>query len=356
MYTSLADALVDEKRYDEALEISERIKARSMEDAVADHGEPLPLTADEKSEERTLNERIVDLNRAIIQEKNPEAEAKLREQLRTARGDLDSFHVTMELHHTRGLAQTVVQDSEIPRNVRGTVIEYTTAEATNITTVYVVHGGHIYAQHLPAGSREITEATKLLVKQLDERDLDAASSARALYKMLVAPIERRIPREGEITIVPDDFLWNVPFHLLRNRNGRYLIQDHAIAYAPSLKMLDAAQTHERSDDRKTLLALGDPYIGAHTSAKAATYRNLHLGALPDAKLEVRAIGSLYGQQQSTVVTGSDARESLLKQIARRYRIIHLATHGIVDDDSPLYSALVLATKTNDPDDGLLEMR
>src|SRR6185295_14875863 len=41
----------------------------------------------------------------------------------------------------------------------------------------------------------------------------------------------------------------------------------------------------------------------------------------------------------------------------KYSIIHFATHGILDDISPIYSRLVMARAENDPtDDGLLEAR
>jgi len=56
------------------------------------------------------------------------------------------------------------------------------------------------------------------------------------------------------------------------------------------------------------------------------------------------------------VVRGEARESLFKEEAGRYRVLHLATHGIVDERSPMYSALVLAAAPDDRDDGLLEAR
>jgi CHAT domain-containing protein len=55
--------------------------------------------------------------------------------------------------------------------------------------------------------------------------------------------------------------------------------------------------------------------------------------------------------------GPNARKSVFRQEASKYSIIHLATHGILDDASPMYSRLVMARAENDPtDDGLLEAR
>src|SRR5262249_48206288 len=54
--------------------------------------------------------------------------------------------------------------------------------------------------------------------------------------------------------------------------------------------------------------------------------------------------------------GAEAREDLWKAEAPRYRILHLATHGVLDNRSPLYSYLVLSPSDSSrtPEDGLLE--
>jgi CHAT domain-containing protein len=64
---------------------------------------------------------------------------------------------------------------------------------------------------------------------------------------------------------------------------------------------------------------------------------------------------LYGAEHSRVYVGSEAREERVKMDAGKYRILHLATHGIFDDASPMYSQVVLANEEgNAREDGLLE--
>src|SRR5207253_5961444 len=130
-----------------------------------------------------------------------------------------------------------------------------------------------------------------------------------------------------------------------------LIEDFAIALAPSVTMLDAATRRVTAPPSRELLALGNPL----PSSRLARSRNLFLGPLPDAAREVRALAGVYGSDRVTVLTGSAARETTLKNIIGDYRIVHLATHGFVDHDPPPYSALVLARAPADPDDRLLEM-
>ena len=82
-------------------------------------------------------------------------------------------------------------------------------------------------------------------------------------------------------------------------------------------------------------------------------RDEKLEPLPEAEQEVRALGQLYGTQHSKVYVGREAREDRVKTEAGQAGILHFATHGTLNNASPMYSHLVLAQgDTNE--DGLLE--
>ena len=63
---------------------------------------------------------------------------------------------------------------------------------------------------------------------------------------------------------------------------------------------------------------------------------------------------LYGAKQSVIFTGAKATETEFKKSAADFKILHLATHGVLDDASPLYSYILLANDTGE--DGRLEAR
>lgn len=66
---------------------------------------------------------------------------------------------------------------------------------------------------------------------------------------------------------------------------------------------------------------------------------------------------IWGVGHSKVLVGPDAGKKVFKVEASKYGIIHLATHGILDDGNPMYSRLLMARTENDPDDdGMLEAR
>jgi CHAT domain-containing protein len=113
----------------------------------------------------------------------------------------------------------------------------------------------------------------------------------------------------------------------------------------------------RGDRKPSLLAFGNPTPAAATRERMRSLeRGPALGDLPEAESEVRAIGRLYPQHHQVRV-GLAATERLFKEQAGRYDVLHLATHGLLDDASAMFSAVLLsAGPPSEDEDGLLEAR
>jgi CHAT domain-containing protein len=79
-------------------------------------------------------------------------------------------------------------------------------------------------------------------------------------------------------------------------------------------------------------------------------------SLPQATAEVRELGKLYGANSADVFVGAEASERRWKEAAPRYRILHLATHGVLNANNPLFSYLKLGRGTDGAEDGMLEAR
>lgn len=126
-----------------------------------------------------------------------------------------------------------------------------------------------------------------------------------------------------MVIVPDGPLWNPPFHSLVGPDGRHAIERFAIWYAPSLTVLHR-ELRKRPLNRN-LLAVGSPR-----------------GDLPNAAAEALELGRLYGAG-STVLTGAEATQARWREMAPRSGILHLATHGVLNNTNPLFSYLELAS-------------
>jgi CHAT domain-containing protein len=83
------------------------------------------------------------------------------------------------------------------------------------------------------------------------------------------------------------------------------------------------------------VAIGDP------AQAAGDLRVRQAERLPEAAREVRAIGELFGADRSAVLIDRDATETRLRDLAPRASVLHIATHGVLDDTSPMYSYLAL---------------
>ena len=189
-----------------------------------------------------------------------------------------------------------------------------------------------------------------------------ADLSRELYELLIKPAEGQLQGKRTLCIIPDGSLWDVPFQVLQSKAGRYLIEDYAVYYAPSLSVLREMVKPEsgRAEDAPpSIIAFGNPVLGKEAVASLReAKRGETFDPLPEAEVEVTTLGRLFGREQSKVLVGASANEQRFKILAPAYQRIHLATHGVLDNLHPLYSYLLLA-KANGADagdDGLLEAR
>lgn len=185
-----------------------------------------------------------------------------------------------------------------------------------------------------------------------ERQPDHALLGRELYRLLIEPAANELQNINTICVIPDEFLWTLPFQALTNTRGNYLIQEFSLFYAPSLTVLnEMAPRRQQQNSKESLIAFGNPVIGRNRNLK----QNLH--PLPEAETEVAAAATAVPTHMKKVLVGHDADEKTFRALAPRYATIHLATHGVLDNRDPLNSYLLL-TKPEDEteNDGLLHAR
>lgn len=189
----------------------------------------------------------------------------------------------------------------------------------------------------------------------DLKDLQASNERRQaslqkLYALLIDPIKPFLPTEAEkvLTIVPHGSLYKVPFAALIDKDGKFFIEAHTLAIVPAVGVFRAThklleEAHGGAGTKESLLAFGNP-----TMPKVAG-----LGQLPYAEREVKKISELFGPS-SLVKVGPDASRTNLKELAPKVSVIHLATHGLLDEENPMDSSVILASSPTD--DGLLTVR
>src|SRR5207249_3489766 len=155
-----------------------------------------------------------------------------------------------------------------------------------------------------------------------------------------------------VVVIPDDILWELPFQALKDSTGRYLVEAHPIFYAPSLTVLREMIKRESvarpaltsyKSSGPSLLAFGDPELSAGTISRVKSFRrDEKLGPIPESKMEVTTLGSLYGASHSKLFVGEQATEDVAKAEMSRFKVLHFATHGVLDGKDPLYSHILLS--------------
>jgi CHAT domain-containing protein len=197
-------------------------------------------------------------------------------------------------------------------------------------------------------------------EQLALRRLNFRAAAQRLYQLLIEPAAGSLKGKTKLVIVPDGELWELPFQALQTAQEKYLIENFEISYAQSLTLLremrKPAQKAQVSKPQLTMLALANPLL-TETSPDGESERLLEgaMLSLPETQKQVEALLQIYGRAQSRVYVGAAARENRFKAEAGDARIIHLATHGILADSSPLYSYIALSQEeASKSEDGILE--
>jgi CHAT domain-containing protein len=199
-----------------------------------------------------------------------------------------------------------------------------------------------------------------------------SGSARRLYETLLAPVEADIAGK-DLVVVPDGPLGALPFEALLTRDVggargwrdagslAYLVRERAVGYAFSATMLLAALRRQEAPPEKDLVAFA-PVFSAGGPGSGAAAR----GPLPASRGEVARVLGLFRERdgfvdrwlspRSRVYLEGRASEDALKHAGlERYRYLHLATHGMVDEKHPRLSGLLLAEEKGSAEDGVLRL-
>jgi tetratricopeptide (TPR) repeat protein len=172
-----------------------------------------------------------------------------------------------------------------------------------------------------------------------------------LYQILIKPIAQYLPKDSNarVIFVPQESLFLVPFPALQDEEGKYLIDKHTILTAPAIQVLEL--THQqRVKTRESGVASGEVLVVGNPTMPKIPIINKQLIPLPGAEKESIQIADLFKTQ---AITGSKATETLIVQKMTQARIIHFATHGLLDDFKGLGVPGAIALAPSTKDDGFL---
>jgi CHAT domain-containing protein len=374
-YHGMISLLAREGKTQEALLFAERAKARALLDALQQGHISIQkaMSADEQEQEHRLTSELTRLNKQLsraTQTDNPDAEliGDIKSRLEKARLGFEAFQTSLyamrpELKIQRGEAPIIKAEelATLLPNATSVLLEYIVTDDKTylfaITKAPVKAEAEVKVYTLPIKREELVRQTEAFRRRLASRDLGFRDSAGKLYELLLKPAQAQLRGKIHLVISPDDKLWELPFQALLAEDNRYVLERSAVSYAPSLTVLrEMTKARKRGAETSSagLLAFGNPALGKETMARSAlALRDEKFDPLPEAETEVRGLGRLYGAAHSKIYIGAEAREDRAKSEVGGFKVLHFATHGVLNNAAPMYSYLALSPGDKN-EDGLLE--
>ena len=234
------------------------------------------------------------------------------------------------------------------------------------------------ASHVMVITKETFRVTALpkraALKASAERLLSEIRSKRQLAPALVrnfssALLPSEILAKRRLIVVPDGELHLLPFDVLLGPIGKDLGETHVVSYAPSSTSMHLLRSRPPNRaEMLPLLAVGGVGLKVgdfNDRAARGTVRTSRgmfdpsggkLPVLPETEKEILAIKATLGPRSVTLTREAATEAAFKHQPLAKFRILHLAVHGLADTKFPERSALVLAPAPSEHEDGLLQVR
>ncbi len=387
-YQAMVDVAISEGKGNEAFDYAERAKSRVLKGVLqsAKVWIKKTMTPREREQERKLLAEIATFNTRVQRERqrqNPNA-ARLTDlfaKLDKSQKDYSSFRDKLfalrpQLKILRGEAK--------PLDAARAAALVTDADTVLLDFIETDESVYLFAFNKTdarSRSRKPVSPLKIYILSTNRNDLyarvvkfqeaiagrgaDIQTQARELYDLMIKPADEQIAASKHLIIAPDAVSWNLPFQALRAENDRYLIENYAVSYTPSLTALGAisrlrARPRGRTTASPSLLAFENPALGAATEARLGSMiprqSSEQTGQPPVAQNEGDELSKLYGERRISVLTGAGASEDKLKTEAGKYELLHLNVRGVLNETAPLFSFSAMSSSAETKEDGLLEVR
>ena len=400
IYHDLIEVLIEQHQKSDrsacdarAFELFEKTKARSMAEVLAEaqSNSPRQPPAELADRKQQLESRIGLLHTSLVQSAQAEGRREIVDELNQAERELDAVMVGINQSRRSATSMPAV-DSLSLAQVQQSLDSQTALVAYLLTDdhsyVFVVTATTFNVEQLETPPRLLTSRIENYVELLDANSDGWQDISRRLYRDLLRPVRAHLASGiDRLIIVPDGALHFLPFETLirstddegvtearkhnENAEHRYLLEDFTVSYSPSatvLKRLSTAAPASSTENRADILLFADPSLApaltegrlpiepAEWTRTLYEQEGLRVSSIPFSNAEAQSVMRRAGPG-SKLFAGDEATEARAKtEQLDRFRVIHFATHGLISQQAPLRSALVLAAGKTSGEDGFLQAR
>jgi CHAT domain-containing protein len=344
------------------------------------------LTLEQRDAEAAIRQTISALHTELLKPGLTEFQREeLLKKLETAETEYTLFHQRMRRENP-AFAGLVSPETASAEDVQANLLDDETALIEYFigdqeSFLFCLTRSDFSVQPLPEGKSLLQKAADYakLLSQKEPEKFQAYEAGRSLYRQLLGPVSGRIASLKRLIIVPDGSLHYLPFDALvqesqqqadsQDKRTSFMVQNYLVSYVPSASSLLALLKRKReADPRRVLLAFADPvYEMGKTSRKRFSSdeivrefylkQGFDLYPLPHTAAEVKRIARALKANPQDIFTREKAREEKLKEISLKdFRIIHFATHALLDERAAMRSALVLSLDEDPREDGFFQAR
>lgn len=365
----------------EAFNYLEKAKARAFLDSLELSKVDLSEGVDPEllNREKEIMKDISQVHTKLLEaEPSPEAKKGLKEDLEKFENELETLKREMRRK------SPAYADIQYPEIIKLKEVQKKLLDGKTAFFAYCIGKEHSFAFAITKKNLEIFPLPKRddlrekiteYLKAVNDKDNHNFQPGYNLFTMLVLPgLNKNIKN---IIFIPDDILHFFPFETLitHSDSKEWLIKNYKISYAPSISSLSEIIKNKKSNrekPRKDILAFGDPYFGKleteengndvfqdFFSSDVYSSGALDFYRLKYSRTEIDKIATLFKKSKAKVFLRKNAREEQLKKSGlnlENYKIIHFATHSIIDNKIPARSSIVLALDEDPTEDGFLQMR
>ncbi len=346
-YERIVRALIKLNRADEAFDYLNRAKSKKLQDSLR--------LSSMKSGDKTMQTL---LDRASgLETKLQTTNAQLQAEQAKAEGDRDKGKIEnlkQVVASTQGEFRKVVEQiktsnpnyekfmtvnpkalKETQRSIPPGVMLIQYAPLGDQLYVFLVSKENIKIVIASAKPEELWKKIRIVRKQITSGESGAplTKNLTSLYDLLIGPIESELESIKVVAFIPNQLLFYLPMQALAKKQAdgsiRYLIEDKQIVYLTAADVMKVVQPPDEEKSRDGMVAFGNP-TGAN---------------LPAAESEVKAIAQVFPSTE--VLSGGEVTKVALNTEARlNKKIVHFATHGILNATKPSDSYIQLAAASD----------
>ena len=197
-----------------------------------------------------------------------------------------------------------------------------------------------------------------LVESFENRNFDPEIS-HLVFEEILQPLIGDEDIIKSIVVLPDGILHYLPFESFvtsttSGSDSRFLIHDYTVSYLYTTSLPESYRQSSTDSDLSYIGFSPSYNIASNPLLASRSARDVQIASklekLPMAEKEIETSARIW---RGDYFINRDATEENFKQKAKDAKIIHIASHTIIDDEDPLNSKLVFSPGADTVEDGLL---